>query len=124
MLEQQHAVPSRLRQYDCPPPERLTPAVIAQCAKAGDRLARTVLDETGFYLGVWLAALMTMLDPEAVVIGGGVAQIGKPLFDMIHKTIPDYSINRKFVIRTPILAAKLQRNVGILGAASLFLPPA
>ncbi len=122
MLEQEHAVPSLLRNYNHAAPDTLTAEVIAQCAKRGDRLARTVLDETGFYLGVWLAALLTMLDPDAVVIGGGVAQIGKPLFDMIHKTIPDYSINRKFLKRTPVLPAKLQRNVGIFGAASLFLP--
>ena len=122
MLEQEHAVPSLLRSYDHGVPDALTPEVIARCAKKGDHLALTVLDETGFYLGVWLAALMTMLDPDAVVIGGGVAEIGKPLFDMIHETIPHYSINRKFVSKTPILPAKLRRNVGIFGAASLFLP--
>jgi glucokinase len=121
MLEQDHAAPSRLRDGDHRAPQALTPEFIAQCAKKGDQLARAVLDETGFYLGVWLAALMTMLDPDAVVIGGGVAQIGKPLFDMIYQTIPHYSINRKFLARTPILPAKLKRNVGIFGAASLFL---
>jgi glucokinase len=122
MLEQEHAVPSLLRKYSRGTKDGLSPRVIAQCAKQGDRLAKTVLDETGFYLGVWLAALMTMLDPDVVVIGGGVAQIGAPLFAKIRETIPHYSINRKFVTKTPIVSARLQKNVGVFGAASLFLP--
>jgi hypothetical protein len=55
-------------------------------------------------------------------MGGGVARIGKPLFDKIRATIPDYSINRRFASKTPLLPAKLQKNVGVFGAASLFLP--
>jgi len=62
------------------------------------------------------------LDPEAVVIGGGVAQIGRPLFRKIKETIPHYTINRSFAAKTPLLPAKLQKQVGVFGAASLFLP--
>jgi glucokinase len=66
--------------------------------------------------------MITLLDPEAIVIGGGVAQIGKPLFRKIRETIPLYCINRTFARRTPLLAAKLKKNVGVFGAAALFLP--
>jgi glucokinase len=65
---------------------------------------------------------VSLLDPEAIVIGGGVSQIGKPLFDKIRDTIPHYTINRDFVAALPILPAKLQKDVGVYGAASLFLP--
>ena len=68
-----------------------------------------------------LAGMITLLDPEAIVIGGGVAKIGKPLFDKIRATIPHHTINL-FAKKTPVLAAKLQTNVGIFGAASVFLP--
>ena len=71
---------------------------------------------------MWLAGMITLLDPEAIVIGGGVARIGKPLFDKIRETIPNYTINRQFAVKTPILPAKLKTNVGVFGAASLFLP--
>jgi len=121
-LEQEHTAPSLLRELTQGHLSRITPKMIEEAARKDDPIAREILDETGFYLGVWLAGMITLLDPEAIVIGGGVAQIGKPLFDNIRRTIPDYTINRLFARKTPLLAAKLQKNVGIFGAASLFLP--
>jgi glucokinase len=122
LLEQEHAVPSLLRTLARGNQSRLTPKLIAAAAARGDALARSILDETGRYVGVWLGAIVSLLDPEAIVIGGGVSQIGKPLFDRIRQAIPNYTINRDFVKSLPILPAKLQRDVGIYGAASLFLP--
>ena len=122
LLEQEHAAPSLLRNLTRGQLNRITPKMIADAARAGDRMARSIIEETGFYLGVWLAGMITLLDPEAIVIGGGVARIGKPLFNKIRETIPCYSINRRFAVKTPLLPAKLQKNVGVFGAASLFLP--
>lgn len=121
-LEQEHSTPSLLRELTQGHLSRITPKMIEEAARRGDSVAKEILDETGFYLGVWLAGMITLFDPEAIVIGGGVAKIGKPLFDKIRETIPHYTINRLFARKTPLLAAKLQTNVGIFGAASLFLP--
>jgi glucokinase len=96
--------------------------MIQQAARKGDELAKSIIDETGFFLGAWLGGMMSLFDPEAIIIGGGVAQIGKPLFDKIRQTMPSYTINRRFVADLPILPAKLQKNVGVFGAASVFLP--
>ncbi len=85
-------------------------------------MAKFLVDDTGFFLGVWLAGMISLFDPEAIVIGGGVSQIGKSLFDKIRQTIPNYAINRRFVEKLPILPAKLQTNVGVYGAASVCLP--
>ena len=95
--------------------------MIQQAARKGDRVAKTILDETGFYLGVWLAGMISLFDPEAIVIGGGVSHIGKPLFDKIKATIPHHTING-FAAETPVLPAKLRTNVGVYGAAAVFLP--
>ena len=121
-LEQEHSAPSLLRELTGGHYELISPRMIEQAARKGDCIAMDVLEETGFYLGVWLAGMITLLDPEAIVIGGGVAQIGKPLFDKIRATIPERTINRQFAIKTPVLPAKLKTNVGVFGAASLFLP--
>lgn len=121
-LEQEHTAPSLLRELTQGHLSRITPKMIEEAARTGDPIAREILDETGFYLGVWLAGMITLFDPEAIVIGGGVAKIGKPLFDKIRETIPHYTINRLFARKTPLLPAKLQTNVGVFGAASLFLP--
>ena len=121
-LEQEHAAPSLLRDLTHGHLSQITPKMIQEAAGKGDRIAREIIDETGFYLGVWLAGMITLLDPEAIVIGGGVARIGKPLFDKIRETIPQHTINRRFAARIPLLPAKLQKNVGVFGAASVFLP--
>jgi glucokinase len=124
LLEQEHAAPSLLRTLTKGDLGRITPKMIADAARRGDRIAQSILEDTAFYLGVWLAGMVSLLDPEAIVIGGGVSQIGKPLFDKIRETVPKYTINRAFVPTLPILPAKLQENVGVYGAASLFLPAA
>ena len=121
-LEQQHTEPSVLREITHGHLSRITPQMVQEAARKGDAVAKSIIEETGFYLGVWLAGMITLLDPEAIVIGGGVSQIGKPLFDKIHETIPQFTINRKLAVKTPILSAKLQKQVGVFGAASLFLP--
>jgi glucokinase len=120
-LEQEHTMPSVLRELNHGDLRKLTPMAIDAAARAGDPVARSIIQETGFYLGVWLAGMITLLDPEAIVIGGGVARIGKPLLDKIRETIPLYTINRRLAVHTPLLAAKLDKNVGVYGAASLFL---
>jgi glucokinase len=122
LLEQEHGTPSLLRTPAVNDPGEITPKEIADAARRKDAIARRILDETGFYLGVWLGSMVSLLDPEAIVIGGGVSQIGKPLFDKIRETIPKFTINREFVASLPILPAKLRKNVGVFGAASLFLP--
>jgi glucokinase len=121
-LEQDHGAASLLREMCGGQLSRISPRMIEEARANGDPVAKAIVDESGFYLGVWLAGMITVLDPEAIVIGGGVSLIGKPLFDKIRETIPKYTINRVFAAKTPILPAKLQRNVGVLGAAALLLP--
>ncbi len=121
-LEQEYTAPSLLRDLTHGQLGQITPEMIEEAARAGDRVARLIVDETGFYLGVWLGGMIALLDPEAIIIGGGVARIGKPLFEKIRETIPRYTINRQFAAKTPLLPAKLQKNVGIFGAAALLLP--
>jgi glucokinase len=119
-LEQEHACPSTLRTLTRGNLTLITPEMIQKAATAGDAIAKAVLDETGFYLGVWLGGMISLLDPGAIVIGGGVARIGKPLFDKMRETLPQYTLNPKLAEKIPLLPAKLQQHVGVYGAASLF----
>lgn len=120
-LEQQHAVPSLLREITRGQLRLISPQMIADAAAKGDAIAKEVLDETGFFLGVWLGGMISLLDPAAIVIGGGVARIGKPLLEKMRDTLLHYTINPPMAAKIPILPAKLQQNVGVYGAASLFL---
>ncbi len=100
--------------------ESLTAKDIARAAAAGDPFCRELIEETGFFLGVWLGSVISILDPEVIVIGGGVSRIGEPLFEAIRTEIPKRTINR-CAAATPVLPAALERDVGIYGAAALVL---
>jgi glucokinase len=121
MLEQEHSTPSLLRKLAHGHAEEISPQMIQEAASKGDLIAKAILDETGFLLGFWLASMISLFDPEAIVIGGGVSHIGKPLFDKIRMTIPHHTVNQS-AAQTPVLPAKLRTNVGVYGAAAVFLP--
>jgi len=78
------------------------------------------LDEVTTMLSAWLGGMISMLDPEIIVVGGGMSQIGEPLFDRLRVMTPKRSINQ-FASETPIVPALLASNAGVLGAASVAL---
>ncbi len=98
--------------------EDLDMRIIGDAALSGDRLAISTIREQGTLIGIWLGGMISVLDPEIIVIGGGVSLLGQLLLDPIRKTIPRNTINT-FASRTPVVAAKLSRDVGIYGAASI-----
>ena len=98
----------------------VTAEMIGRAAAAGDLLALHVLDESALMMGAWLGSMISILDPDIIVIGGGVAQIGEPLFSRLRKIAPTRTINQ-FAESTPIVPAQLGSNVGILGAAAVVM---
>jgi glucokinase len=80
----------------------------------------TALDEVALQLSAWLGNLISLLDPDIIVLGGGMTEIGQPLFDRLRRWTPTRTINQ-FAAETPIVPAKFAKNVGILGAASVVL---
>ena len=79
------------------------------------------LDELAAKLGAWLGSVISLLDPDVIVIGGGVSRIGEPLFDRLRREVPRRTINQ-FASQTPIVPAALGADVGIIGAAAPLLP--
>lgn len=77
-------------------------------------------DDVTEALAAWLGSCISLLDPEIIVIGGGLAQIGEPLFQRLRQAVPARTINQ-FASETPIVPAQLAANVGILGAAAVVL---
>jgi glucokinase len=93
---------------------------LAAAAASGDPDAARFLDETGEMLGAWLGSVVSLLDPDVIVIGGGVSRIGEPLFRKLRETVPRRTIN-PFAAATPIVPAALDRDVGIYGGAAVIL---
>ena len=82
------------------------------------RLTEPQLDEMSEMIGAWLGSVVSLLDPEIIVIGGGMSQVGEPLFSRLRRIVPQRTINQ-FAASTPIVCASLAEHVGVLGAASV-----
>ncbi|HET6382690.1 MAG TPA: ROK family protein [Armatimonadota bacterium] len=98
----------------------LSPRAIAEAANDGDALAKEVMDEVGYYVGVGVANLINMLNPERVVIGGGVAQAGELLFGPIRRTVRARAVPFQ-AMGCEIVPAQLGSDAGVQGAVVLVL---
>jgi glucokinase len=99
-------------------PDEWTSADVAQAAADGDALALQVFQRAGAYIGLGLTNLIHILEPEVILIGGGVTQAGDLLFDPIRRTVHDHVMSD--IYRTiEILPAELGEDVGLYGAAAL-----
>jgi len=100
--------------------EKITAQVIQAAAEQGDDLAKELIDRVGYYLGVGLANLLNIFNPELIVIGGGLSNIGDMLLTPAIRTAGERAF--KDAYRTARFApAKLGRNSGVLGAAAFAL---
>lgn len=91
---------------------------IYQAGKSGDALALEVFRQQGFYLGIALAGLINVLNPEIIVIGGGAADGWDLFLPSMEAEIKGRSY-REPANRAKITRAELGDDAGILGAARL-----
>jgi len=97
-----------------------TSADVVRLAQDGDSVAAEVWEEAVKYLGIGVAAVITILAPERVVIGGGVTKAGDALFQPLRERVRQ-RLKLVPVESVPILPAALGPDVGILGAAAVAL---
>lgn len=98
----------------------VTAEAVGDAALAGDPLASSVLASSIEMVAAWMGGIVSLLDPDIIVIGGGVARIGEPLFSRLRELVPPKTINQ-FAGETPIVPAALAAHAGIIGAASVVL---
>jgi glucokinase len=98
-----------------PGPDPSSEEVFRRAAE-GDPLSREIIEEVAFYLGIGLASLSEIFDPEAIFLGGGVIRSWDQLAERTLKTLQEFSR-----WKTPIRLTRLGDDVGLLGAAALVL---
>ncbi len=91
---------------------------LSDLAKRGNTKAIHIWQETGKKIGVALTSVVNLLNPDCIVIGGGVAKAGKILFDSIGTTVKTRAM-KTHGQHVKILKAKLGEDSGIIGAAIL-----
>lgn len=99
-------------------PIRVNAKVIFDAAKMGDRVAMDIVKEMAYYLGMGIAGIVNILDPAAIIIGGGVAAAGNFLLSLVEEGFREHCFNRNGRI-AKVLLAKLGNDAGIMGAAAL-----
>ena len=106
--------PSSLRDYDC-----LEAKHIYDEAKNGDEVANEIVDLTCKILAKSLAQVCCVMDPEIIVIGGGVSKAGEILTSRISTFFKEYAFHACENI--PVVLAKLENDAGMYGCVkSLF----
>ena len=91
---------------------------VARAYAAGDPLAREVLEETIELLTAWLSNIVDLLDPDILVIGGGVAQMLQPFFGELKQGLLRWCVN-PHVADIPLVLAHYRSDAGIAGGAAL-----
>ena len=99
--------------------QEISAKTVFDAVKAGDAVAEEIAEEFGKYLGYAMANLAAVVDPAAIVIGGGVSKAGEILLKYVEKNFKE----RAFFANkdTEFVLATLGNDAGICGAAKLIL---
>lgn len=98
----------------------VTPEMVAEAAAQGDELCIEVMEETGYYVGIGVANAINFLNPEMIVIGGGISQAGAVLWDPIMRTVRANALEEALEV-CQVVPAALGDNAGIMGGVVLVL---
>jgi glucokinase len=98
--------------------DAVTSEMVGQAHTSGDSLAQQTLQETVRLLSLWLSNIVDLLEPDVVIIGGGVASMLTPFFADITKWLAEYCINSRCQ-EIPLLKAHYGADAGIAGGAAL-----
>ncbi|MFD2670884.1 ROK family protein [Marinicrinis sediminis] len=85
---------------------------------AGDERMTALVEQVFTYIGMGCVTLINILDPQKIVIGGGVSQVGDPLFHSVQQYVRQYALSPKGK-QTEIVPAHLHQGAGVIGAAAL-----
>ncbi len=99
--------------------QRVDATMVGAAAQQGDPLALALVRRAGRLIGLGLTSLLHLFNPEVVVIGGGLSQIGAPLFEPMRDTLRREVIYEGYTRSLRIEAAALGADVSLVGAAAL-----
>lgn len=98
--------------------KNITPKIIAQAARQNDKLALEIIDWMADCLAAAFASVTYLIQPEAIIIGGGVANSGRVLFAPLRRHLQE-RLSPYFAERIKIVSARLGPQAGIIGCATL-----
>ena len=106
------------REKGIPVPPVHTPKALSQLAKGGDPVALEIWERVATALGFCLMSVVYLLNPEVIVVGGGVSGAGSSLFDPLVKTLKDTLTNECFD-HLNVVPARFGNTAGIIGSSAI-----
>jgi glucokinase len=100
----------------------VTAEVVSKAARVGDKLAMQVLEEASDHLAIWLGNIIDLLEPEAIILGGGIGRVMTSFRARMRRTLETWAINPR-AHDVPILDARYGAQSALAGAAALWLAP-
>lgn len=105
-------IPTRLKE------DELTAMKVHFAALKKDKLAKKVMDDTGLYLGIGVASLLNVLNPDVLILGGSVSKALPSFEKTLKKTIKERTM--KPAKKAKILQSKM-KHAGTIGAGALII---
>lgn len=99
---------------------QVTAKIVFTAARQGDKLANELVDEFSFNLGVGLANVVNIFNPERIILGGGVMKSYDLFLDKVKEVVKSRALKPLWEV-CEILPAALGDNVGIYGACAVVL---
>ena len=98
--------------------DAVTSEMVGHAYADGDPLSKEILQETAKLLALWLSNIVDLLEPDVMIIGGGVAAMLNPFFGDLSKWLVEYCVNSRSR-EIPLLKAHYGADAGIAGGAAL-----
>lgn len=99
--------------------EQITGPMVTAAARAGDPISQRAFAQIGHWLGIGLANLVQILDPQVLVIGGGVVEAGDLLPEPARRSYREALAQRAALSVAEVRPAELGNAAGVVGAADL-----
>ena len=96
----------------------ITPYIVAQAALQGDAVSIQIFKQMGKIIGTGLSSVVNLLNPQKIIIGGGVADAGDILLKPIRETIIDRAMPIQGAA-VEVVPAQLANTAGVIGASLL-----
>ena len=113
-----HGPSSRITELAGGDLDSLTSQMVGKACAAGDPVAKTVIAETLDVLAYWLGNVIDLLEPDVIVMGGGVSSMLAPYLDELRPRWKGAVVN-PWPDRIPVLLARYGEEAGVAGAAAL-----
>jgi glucokinase len=98
--------------------EKITSETVGVAAASGDAVASEIIQETVELLAFWFGNIVDLLEPDVMIVGGGVSSMLKPFLGDIRDRLPACCVNQRCQ-EIPLISARYGEDAGIAGGAAL-----